>query len=107
MSEDSYQVLENTEVLRDYVAIAIYVEQWTGDRVLANRTVDSIRGFIRSLAKFPHRGKLRDDLRPGLRVIPFKKRTAIAFEIDEPTRCVIILRVFYAGQDYEAVMRDQ
>jgi plasmid stabilization system protein ParE len=107
VSEDRYQVLENTEVLRDYVAIAIYVERWTGDRVLADRTVDTIRGFIRSLAAFPHRGTPRDDLRPGLRVIPFKKRTAIAFEIDEPARCIIILRVFYAGQDYEAIMRDQ
>ena len=37
---------------------------------------------------------------------PFRKRTAIAFEIDETERTVMILRVFYGGQDYDAVMRD-
>jgi plasmid stabilization system protein ParE len=39
-------------------------------------------------------------------MVPFRKRTAIAFEIDETKRMVMILRVFYGGQDYEGVMRD-
>jgi toxin ParE1/3/4 len=52
----------------------------------------------------PHRGTQRDDLRPGLRIVPFKKRTAIAFEIDEEKDVVRVLRVFYGGQDYDAVL---
>jgi toxin ParE1/3/4 len=52
----------------------------------------------------PHRGTQRDDLWPGLRIVPFKKRTAIAFEIDEDREVVKILRVFYGGQDYAAVL---
>jgi plasmid stabilization system protein ParE len=39
--------------------------------------------------------------------VPFKRRTAIAIEIDDDARMVTVLRVFYGGQDYEAVMRDQ
>jgi hypothetical protein len=39
-----------------------------------------------------------------LRVVPFKKRTAIAFEIDENKKVVAILRVFYGGQDYAAIL---
>jgi hypothetical protein len=39
-----------------------------------------------------------------LRIVPFKKRTAIAFEVDDARKVVTILRVFYGGQDYEAIL---
>ena len=104
MTRRRYRVAEKPDVLGDYKAIAAHVEGWTGDRALADRTVDAIRGFIRSLADVPHRGTRRDDLRMGLRIVPIGKRTAIAFEVDDAARIVTILRVFYGGQDYDAVM---
>lgn len=100
-----YTVYEAPEVFWDYVAIAEHVERWTGDRAMADRTVDAIRGFIRGLAVSPHRGRQRDDLRSGLRVAPFKRRTAVAFEVDEAALRVTVLRVFFGGQDYEAILR--
>lgn len=105
MKGQAYRVLENTEALSDYIAIAQHIEGWTGDRALADRTVDAIRTYIRGLCSMPHRGTRRDDLRPGLRVVPFRKRTVVAFEIDESARIVRVLRVFYGGQDYESVIR--
>jgi plasmid stabilization system protein ParE len=72
---------------------------------LADRTVDAIRAFIKSLNSLPHRGTRRDDLRPGPRIVPFGKRTVVAFEVDDDTGTVTILRVFYGGQDYGAVIR--
>lgn len=101
----TYRVDEKPEVFFDYVSITTHVERWTDDRALADRTVDAIRGFIRSLGALPHRGTLRDDLRPGLHIAPFKKRTAVAFVVDDAARTVTVLRVFYGGQDYEAVLR--
>jgi plasmid stabilization system protein ParE len=106
VSERQYWVRENTAVLGDYAAITEHIEQWTSDRALAERTVDSIRAFIKSLGRIPHRGTKRDDLRPGLRVIAFGKKTAIAFEVDDEAGTVTILRVFYGGQNYEAVLRE-
>ena len=85
----------------DLAVIARHVESWTFERALADRTVAAIGGF----GTVPHRGTRRDDLLPGLRIVPFKRRTAIAFTIDDDARTVRILRVFYGGQDYEAVMR--
>jgi len=105
MSDRGYRVEEKPDVLLDYIAIIEHIERWTGDRDLADRTVDTIRTYIRGFPERPHRGTKRDDLRPGLRIVPFKKRTAIAFEVDERQRVVTILRVFYGGQDYETVMR--
>lgn len=105
MSDQAYRVEEKPDVLLDFIAITEHIERWTVDRDLADRTVDAIRNFIKGFPERPHRGTKRDDLRPGLRIIPFRKRTAIAFEIDEERRVVTILRVFYGGQDYDSVMR--
>ena len=45
---------------------------------------------------------MRDDIRPGLRVINYKKRTVIAYAVLNDL--VSILGVFYGGQDYETVL---
>ena len=100
-----YRVVEKPSVFTDYINIADHIERWTDDRPLAVRTVELIREYIKGMRDTPHRGNKRDDLRPGLRIVTFRKRTAIAFEIDETERTVAILRVFYGGQDYEAAMR--
>ncbi len=56
------------------------------------------------LALFPLRGVPREDIRPGLRVTHHKGRTLIAYAIDEHTRTVLILGIFYGGQDYEGAL---
>jgi hypothetical protein len=43
-------------------------------------------------------------VRPGLRITNYKKRAVIAFDVD--TDVVSIIGVFYGGQDYETVLRD-
>lgn len=56
------------------------------------------------LALFPLRGVPREDIRPGLRVTHHKGRTLIAYAVDEDTRTVSVLGIFYGGQDYEAAL---
>ena len=104
MTPQTWAVVEQQDVLFDYLNITRHIIEMTNDRALANRTVDAIRRFIASLNVLPHRGTRRDDLRPGLRIVPFKSRTAIAFEFDEDNEVVRVLRVFYGGQDYDAVL---
>ena len=50
------------------------------------------------------RGVPRDDIRPGLRVTHHKGRTLIAYAVDEDSRTVSVLGIFYGGQDYEAAL---
>lgn len=99
-----YRVEEKPDVFLDYIAITEHIERWTQDRDLADGTVDAIRLYIKGFHERPYRGTKRDDLRQGLRIVPFKKRTAIAFEIDEERKIVTIIRVFYGGQDYDTVL---
>ncbi|WP_349237740.1 hypothetical protein [Novosphingobium sp. SG707] len=52
------------------------------------------------LAAFQHRGTPRDDIRPGLHTIPFRRRVIIAYAVD--AHQVAILGVYYGGQDFAA-----
>ena len=45
------------------------------------------------------RGRQRDDLRPGLRVVGFERRVAIVFAVSDDE--VTILRLYYGGQNWE------
>ena len=47
-------------------------------------------------------GLARDDLRPGLRTIGFRRRVVIAFAVHEET--VEVHGVYYGGQDYEPLI---
>lgn len=71
---------------------------------IAARFTDSIVRHCEGLEDFPLRGTRRDDIRPGLRITGFRRRVTIAHTVDESS--VIILGVFYGGQDYEAALRE-
>ena len=75
-----------------------------GSPTVAARYVDSIVDYCENLQTFPHRGTRRDDIRPGLRTLGYRRRVTIAFEVADAT--VNIIGVIYGGQDYEAALRD-
>nr|WP_166144715.1 type II toxin-antitoxin system RelE/ParE family toxin [Methylosinus sp. RM1] len=66
----------------------------------AERFTAAIVDYCESLRSFPERGTCRDDLRPGLRTIGFRRRATIAFAVEADV--VTIVGVFYGGQDFEA-----
>jgi plasmid stabilization system protein ParE len=43
-------------------------------------------------------------VRPGLRVTHYRKRTVIAFDVDDDR--VSIIGVFYGGRNYESILQD-
>ena len=49
----------------------------------------------------PERGTRRNDLRPGLRTVGFRRRATILFEVDNAVQSVIIHGVYYAGRSFE------
>lgn len=55
---------------------------------------------------FPRGGRARDDIRPGMRTTTYKKRTLIAYEVDESSDELVvnILGVFHGGQNWEAAL---
>lgn len=54
-------------------------------------------------------GRSRDDIRRGVRITSFRKKTVVAYEVDESADdpVINILGVFHGGQDWETTLRDQ
>jgi toxin ParE1/3/4 len=48
----------------------------------AERYTNAIVSYCEAMQSFPHRGTRRDDIRAGLRITNYKKRSVIAFTVD-------------------------
>ena len=83
--------------LHSYIASAAGAE-------IALRFVDGILDHIATLSELPGRGTSRDDLRPGMRTLAWRRRVTIAFVVEESD--VVVLGIFYGGRDFETWLRE-
>jgi toxin ParE1/3/4 len=82
--------------------LALY--DWIAERAdpgTAYAYTSGIEEHAQRLAQFPHRGTPRDDLVPGLRTVPYRRRVTIAYRVLEDR--VEVLRLVHAGQDWEGM----
>ena len=98
-----YQVVFTPEAQTQLHELYWYIAEKASPEV-ADRYTSGIIDFCESLVKFPHRGNTRNDVRPGLRVTNYKRRTVIAFAILEEQ--VSIIGVYYGGRSYERDLKD-
>lgn len=101
----TYRVRFAPEAVGQLEDLYRYVSR-SATRTIAAGYVDAIVEHCEGLAVFRHRGQVRDDLRPGLRTVSFRKRVVIAFTVDANTEHVTILGVFTGGQDFESLLRE-
>lgn len=99
----NYRVVFSPEAEEQLLALYGYIAAAASPDIAARYT-EAIVSYCESLRMFPHRGTMRDDVRPGLRVTNYKKRVVIAFDVDAEQ--VSIIGVFYGGQDYETILQD-
>lgn len=97
------RVVFSPEAEKQLVALYSYIAAAASPDIAARYT-EAIVSYCESLCTFPHRGTMRDDVRPGLRITNYKKRAVIAFDVDAEQ--VSIIGVFYGGQDYETILQD-
>jgi toxin ParE1/3/4 len=97
--EVRFRPLAEADLLRLYE----YIAEASG-LALAGGYIDRLEAACLALETFPERDTRRDDIRPGLRVMGFERRATIIFQATEGE--VVIVRIFYGGQDYEAALRD-
>jgi toxin ParE1/3/4 len=96
-----YTVVFSPEAQAQLVALYQYISLATSPEI-AERYTEAIIAHCEGLQDFPQRGTRRDDVRPGLRIINYKKRTVIAFTVD--AKRVSIIGIYYGGQDYESAL---
>ncbi len=81
-----------------------YLAQHAGTTV-ANRYIDRLVTYFRSLATFPERGHPRRDLLPGLHVIGFERSANLAIVVEPDD--VYVVGVYFGGEDYESALPDE
>ena len=99
----SHRVVFTPEAEAQLVALYRYITQ-EASADIAERFTTAIIEHCEGLVPFPHRGTPRDDIRPGLRTIPFRRRVTIAYAVDADQ--VAILGVYHGGQDFTAGWAD-
>lgn len=99
----NYRVVFSPEAEEQLAALYAYIATAASPDIAARYT-EAIVAYCEGLVTFPHRGTRRDDVRPGLRITHYRKRTVIAFALDAEQ--VSIIGVFYGGQDYESILDD-
>ena len=85
------------------------LDEWITEKAsagTARRFVTAILEHIDAILVFPLAGRSRDDVRPGMRTTTFKKRTLVAYKVDQSSDEVVVhvLGVFHGGQDWETAL---
>lgn len=97
------RVLVRSRAQRDLTGLYDYISASNGGPQTAITFIRRIRSIIESLADNPERGRLRDDIRRGLRILSVDRKIVIAYEINGEE--VVVGRVFYRGRDYLRILR--
>ena len=99
----SYRVVFTPETRDQLDTLRAYITT-AADAEIASRFINRIVDYVATLAEFPNRGTLRDDLRTGLRTLTWRRRVTIAFMVEETD--VVIIGIFYGGRDFETLLSD-
>ena len=84
----------------DIATIYAWIARETGSLETALGFISRIVDRCEKIGDAPHGGRLRDDLAPGVRTVPFEKSALIAYRIESER--LVITNVFYRGRDVEA-----
>ena len=92
------KVVYSPEARDDLQALYQWIAEAAGPAT-AMTYVDRVDAYCRGFALASERGQRHDGIRKGLRIVGFERRITIAFTVDEDR--VTILRVFYAGRNWQ------
>lgn len=96
-----YRVAFAPEAEAQLLSLYRYIASEAGPDI-ANGYVTVIVEHCEKLETFPLRGTLREDIRPGLRTVPFRRRVTIAYSVIKDR--VVVLEAYYGGQDFETLL---
>ncbi|MCB1384329.1 MAG: type II toxin-antitoxin system RelE/ParE family toxin [Nitratireductor sp.] len=91
--------------IADLDQIAAYIAEASQSVHTALEFVERIEARCARIADAPLGGAAREDLQPGIRMVPFEGRAIILYRATSER--VEVVNVFYGGRDYEAVMRGE
>ncbi len=103
--EQTDQAIRDKELIFDFL-VESYQNFGEDDRSAASRTakrVSSIEDSINTLARAPNQGTLHPTFAPNMRSVT-KSRVILWFTVDKPRQRILILGIFFGGQDQQRKM---
>ena len=102
----AYRLEYHPGAIQDLLAIHSLIADYAG-KVIADRKIAEIEMAVYRLAEFPKIGSLRDEIRPGLRVIPIAEKACLCFAVEDESRTVLILCIGYAGSNWASRIKER
>ncbi len=96
-------VVFSPEAEAQIVALYEYITEHASPAI-AEKYTSAIVERCEQLGEMPLTGLARDDIRRGLRNTFFRKRVVIAYSVS--AKAVTVLAMFYGGQDFETLLRE-
>jgi toxin ParE1/3/4 len=89
---------------QDTKEIFDWISSESGHPPTAENFIGRIYDACQTLGEFPLKGRARDDLKQGVRTLPFERIAVITYRVltDE----VEVLNIFYGGRDWETIVTD-
>lgn len=100
-----HEVVYSDNARRDLDVIFAIVFELSGSPNTAERHLRRIIERCDRIGDVPSGGAPRDAIVEDLRIVPFEKRAVIAYVVERGS--VLITNIFYAGEDYEAILRGE
>ena len=97
----TYRVAYARRAIAQLEALYLHISEASSPATAAN-FVSSIIDYCYGFEPMPNHGTRRDDIRPDLRIVGFRRRATIAFTVGQDS--VAILGVFYRGQEITAAL---
>lgn len=94
----NYRIVFSPEAIDDLEEVLVYLAPEMG-LAPAREYVGAIRDYCAGFSTFPNRGMRRDDIRPGLRLVGYRRKATIAIMVRVDT--VTIARIFHRGRNVE------
>ena len=101
-----FRVCLDPAAIADLDRIRAFVAQAAG-KSISDKLIDRVLGYIDGFDSAPKRGAARDDVRPGLRTIAWRRTVTLIFVVDDAAGAVVIIGALYRGRDVEAALRDR
>lgn len=87
------------EAIADIKELHAHILDRSASPRVAEKYLDRLYQFLSGLDLFPERGTIRNEVRPGMRIVGFERSLSIAFVVQSDG--VLILRVLAGGRQMQ------
>ncbi|MDE3759799.1 type II toxin-antitoxin system RelE/ParE family toxin [Sinorhizobium meliloti] len=97
-----FEVVYRPEAIADIDSVFLYILEASRNASVAAAYTDRVLERCERIGDAPRGGVAREDLGPGIRMVPFEKSAVILYRTEGET--VVVVNIFYGRRDYEAIM---